>query len=61
MPLLAEFLNHAEDENTAAEKALDTILVILTLEESEQSSQNPETWPYLKEMAIDNLQVYTYR
>ncbi|KAF9394465.1 hypothetical protein CPC16_011173 [Podila verticillata] len=56
MPLLAELLNHAEDENTVTGKALDTILATLMLEQSEQSSQDPESWTYLKEMAIDILQ-----
>lgn len=61
MPLLEELLNHAEDDNTVTGKALDTILATLTLEQSEQSSQDLETWTHLKEMAIDILQVYTCR
>ncbi|KAF9392893.1 hypothetical protein CPB97_007419 [Podila verticillata] len=56
MPLLEELLNHAEDDNTVTGKALDTILATLTLEQSEQSSQDLETWTHLKEMAIDILQ-----
>ncbi|KAF9316678.1 hypothetical protein BG003_001702 [Podila horticola] len=56
MPLLEELLNHAEEGNTATEKALYTILAILTLEQSDQASQDPETWTYLKEMVINILQ-----
>ncbi|KAG0338816.1 hypothetical protein BG000_003332 [Podila horticola] len=56
MPLLEELLNHVEEGNTATEKALYTILAILTLEQSDQASQDPETWTYLKEMVINILQ-----
>ncbi|KAF9334645.1 hypothetical protein BG006_001775, partial [Podila minutissima] len=56
MPLLAELLAHAEEDNTTIEKALYIILAILTIEQSHQASHDPETWTYLKEMAIDILQ-----
>ncbi|KAG0037003.1 hypothetical protein BGZ82_003296 [Podila clonocystis] len=56
IPFLAELLNHAEEENLNTEKALCTILAILSPEQSPQASHDPETWIYLREMVIDILQ-----
>ncbi|KAG0025711.1 hypothetical protein BGZ81_006962 [Podila clonocystis] len=59
IPFVAKLLNHAEKDNMATEKALCTILAILSPEQSHRASHDPETWIYLREMVIDILQVYT--